>query len=98
VRLQANSHEAIRRCVQFAHAPSRSTVVRAQLGVHFEISGWEADAVPDLARRAVGEGEGYAVELLAVLPVRHPNFHDLPMRGSQLEFHVYLAWNVGEER
>lgn len=38
------------------------------------------------------------MQLLAVLQVRDPNFHDLLMRGSKLEFHVYLARNVREQR
>jgi hypothetical protein len=66
--------------------------------VHFEISRRQGDRVPELAWRALREREGYAVELLAVLYVRDPDFHDLPMRGSELEFHIYLTGNVGEDR
>jgi hypothetical protein len=54
--------------------------------------------VAELTGRATREREGYAVQLLPVLQVRDPNFHDLLMRGSKLEFHVYLARNVWEER
>lgn len=82
--------------MQLANTREDEAVARTQLGVHFEISRRQSDAVADLAGCAIWEREGYAVELLAVLHVRDPNFHDLLMRGGKLYFHVYLARNVGE--
>jgi hypothetical protein len=70
--------------MQLANTRECEAVALAQLGVHFEISGRQGDAMADLAGGATREIEGYAVELLSVLHVRDPNFHDLPMRGRKL--------------
>ena len=95
---QPKPHQPIGRRAEPVDTAACRTSARSQLGVHFEVSGWKADGMPDLAGCTVREREGYAVELLSVLHVRYPNFHDLPMRGAELEFHVYLARNVGDER